>query len=480
MNHRQRVRAIRLASAAAAIGLSAACGGASARAESAMLAAPEVAFERAAKLGEFAFAHEGVLGTSMDLIVHAPRAGDAAECEGRVLAEIERLRAILSTYDSGSEICRVMAGGAVESFELAEVLEAYALWSARTNGAIELNMAGVIDCWKGGERPREVELRRALAMARAWNVDALGKGYIIDRAVAVAREVAQAGLLNIGGDIRAWGEAAWPIAIADPANPAENASPLAMFMLRDSAVATSGGYARFTEVGGRRCSHLIDPRTLMPVEGLGSGTVVAGDCVTANALATAACVRGEEEGARLAQRYGAANWMVAGSPGGGAPAAPLAAATTTAWPADFQVSLDLSFKVPRGGKVKRPYLAVWVEDAKGKVVRTVTVWGKQEKYLREMTAWWQAVGAADPKLVRSVTRATREAGKYTITWDGLDDQGNALPKGAYTLVVEINREHGRHVGEKIKLTCQDKKMETSMRATAESDESAVVYGPKAK
>jgi thiamine biosynthesis lipoprotein ApbE len=482
MNQRQRVRAIRLASAAAAIGLSAACGGAGARAESAMLGVPDAACERAATLGEFAFAHEGVLGTSMELIVHASRAADAAECERRVLAEIERLRAILSTYDSESEIRRVMAGGAVESAELAEVLDAYALWSARTSGAIELNMAGVIDCWKGGEHPTEVELRRALSMPRAWNVDALGKGYIIDRAVAVGREIAPAGLLNIGGDIRAWGSAGWPVAIADPANPAENAQPLATFLLRDSAVATSGGYARFYSVGGQRYSHLIDPRTLAPAAEFDSATVVAGDCVTANALATAACVLGAGDGTRLAREYGVANWMIPRSPRGQVPvAAPQAtAAATTAWPTDFQVSLDLSFKIPRGGKVKRPYLAVWVEDAKGKVVRTVTVWGKQEKYLREMTAWWQAAGAADPKLVRSVTRATREAGKYTITWDGLDDQGAALPKGAYTLVVEINREHGRHVGEKIKLACQDKKVETIMKATAESDESAVVYGPKAK
>jgi hypothetical protein len=96
-----------------------------------------------------------------------------------------------------------------------------------------------------------------------------------------------------------------------------------------------------------------------------------------------------------------------------------------------------------------------------------------------MTAWWQAVGG-DPKLVRSVTRATREAGKYTITWDGKDDKGTALPKGTYTLVVEINREHGRHVGEKIKVACQDKKVSTVMKATAESEESAVEYGPVTK
>jgi thiamine biosynthesis lipoprotein len=480
MNNRQRARAIRLAGAAA-IGLSA-CGGADLRAESSLHVDDRaVGIERALSMGEFTFEHDGVLGTSMELIVQAPRATDAAECERSVLAEIERLRGILSTYDPGSEISRAMAGGTLESDELAKVLEAYALWAERTGGAIELNMGGAIACWKNavadGRLPSKAELRQAAMAARAWNVDALGKGYVIDRAVAVARDVAPAGLLNIGGDIRAWGKTAWPVAIADPMQPAENAAPLATFLLRDAAVATSGGYARFYNVGGRRYSHLIDPRTLYPAAELASATVVAADCVTANALATATCVLGAGKGTRLAQLHGGANWLVPSGRGAAAPQA--ATAATTAWPADFQVSLDLSFKMPRGAKVKRPYLAVWVEDAKGNVVRTVTVWGKQEKYLREMTAWWQAVGG-DPKLVRSVTRATREAGKYTITWDGLDDKGAAVPKGVYTLVVEINREHGRHLGEKIKIACQDKKVETVMKQTTESDESAVTYGPKSK
>src|SRR4051812_45505996 len=83
---------------------------------------------------------------------------------------------------------------------------------------------------------------------------------------------APAGLLNIGGDVRAWGGAGWPVAIADPANSAENARPLTTFLLRNSAVATSGGYARFYNVDGRRYSHLIDPRTLAPAEELGSAT----------------------------------------------------------------------------------------------------------------------------------------------------------------------------------------------------------------
>ena len=45
----------------------------------------------------------------------------------------------------------------------------------------------------------------------------------------------------------------------------------------------------------------------------------------------------------------------------------------------------------------------------------MTIWGTQPKYLREMTEWWKATNG-DQKLLRSITRATREAGKYTITW----------------------------------------------------------------
>jgi thiamine biosynthesis lipoprotein ApbE len=403
-----------------------------------------------------------------------------------VCAEIERLRQILSTYDPGSEIRRVMTGGQIESVELHEMLDVYAFWNARTDGAIQMNMGGVIDLWKQGAArgrlPDDGDLCRARVAPYAWNVDALGKGYVIDRAVAVARQISPGGLLNIGGDIRAWGPTAWPIAIADPASPAENAAPLATFELRDAAVATSGGYARYYDVAGRRFSHLIDPRTCQPCDLVASATVIADDCVTANALSTAACVLGAPRGTGLAKTYGRSNWIVTRGVIGassGATNEAAAAPATAAWPEGYQVSLNLALKTPTGRKVKRPYVAVWVEDAGGKVVRTVTFWGKQEKYWREMTAWWQAV-RGDFRLARSVTRATRSPGQYTIAWDGKDDAGKALPRGQYTLVVEINREHGRHVGDKIRIACQDKKVSAVMKATAESDESTIEYGPAAQ
>src|SRR6185369_14320400 len=134
---------------------------------------------------------EGVLGTSLDLVIESARPSDAVACEVALLTEIERLRGKLSTYDPASEISRAMAGGAIESAELAELLDAYATWSARTGGLIEMNLGGVIDAWREAARtgrlPGRGELVAAARCARAWNVDALGKGFIIERAVAVAQ-----------------------------------------------------------------------------------------------------------------------------------------------------------------------------------------------------------------------------------------------------------------------------------------------------
>ncbi len=68
-------------------------------------------------------------------------------------------------------------------------------------------------------------------------------------------------------------------------------------------MATSGDYRIYFEHHGRRYSHEIDPRTAEPVaHGLASVTVVADDCVRADALATALIVLGPQRGWALAQQ----------------------------------------------------------------------------------------------------------------------------------------------------------------------------------
>jgi len=72
-------------------------------------------------------------------------------------------------------------------------------------------------------------------------------------------------------------------------------------MLRDSAVATSGDTEQLVEVGGRRYSHIVDPKSGLGVEHSASVTVIAPDCTGADALATALSVLPFAEGLKLAE-----------------------------------------------------------------------------------------------------------------------------------------------------------------------------------
>ena len=487
-------------------------------------------------LEDYTFAHDDILGTSLDLIVCAARPGDAVRCQEEVLGEIERLRAILSTYDPTSEISRVSQGlQPATAPELRRLLAAYDDWSARTGGLVDPRLNQVVRLWREaartGQVPAAAELRAALNAPGALNVDALGKAYIIDQAVALARRLVPAGLVNIGGDLRAWGDRTWQIGVADPLSPAENAPLLATFPLRDAAVATSGDYARPLVIADRSYSHLIDPRTLQPVADVRSATVVATDCVTANALAAALSVLGPPGAAGLADLGRALGHLMVDRGGGIArggsfatvadPAAPTtpaspdssppevansaatapsraasagtpaSAQTVAPWPKNFQVTVNLVIGAPapaagtgaaggRGGRVgKRPYIVIWVKDAQRKFVRTVCLFGNNSNYQSDLTTWYAASApGGDDDFIHSVSRATRAPGTYPVVWDGTDDFGKPVPQGTYTITVEINREDGRHVSTNTSIVCEGVPHAAELTATVETGVSQVSYGPR--
>jgi thiamine biosynthesis lipoprotein len=173
---------------------------------------------------------------------------------------------------------------------------------------------------KRGRLPTEAELERARAASR-WELIALtptgaikqaagagvdlggiAKGYGIDRAVAALRGAgAIGGLVDVGGDLRCFGEAphgqAWTVQVKDPFG----GDPLGELRLRDAAVCTSGNYARFTEIEGRRYSHIVDPRSGVPADAVPSATVAAPTALSADIWATALSVLGRDGLARLPQ-----------------------------------------------------------------------------------------------------------------------------------------------------------------------------------
>ena len=126
----------------------------------------------------------------------------------------------------------------------------------------------------------------------AWNLNALAKGLIVDRAVAAAAAVASVTdvLVNAGGDLRHHGAEALVVDIEDPARPYDNAEPLTRVALADGALATSGGTRRGWTIDGRWYSHVLDPRSGRPVDHVSSASVLAPDAATADVVATICAV----------------------------------------------------------------------------------------------------------------------------------------------------------------------------------------------
>jgi thiamine biosynthesis lipoprotein len=107
-------------------------------------------------------------------------------------------------------------------------------------------------------------------------------------------------LVNISGDIITWGKQPdgnpWTVAIVNPVN---KEKVFAFFPLIDSAVETSGNYEKYVEFEGIRYSHIIDPRTGYPAQGIASVSVFAKHTEIADALATGVFVMGIEVGLDL-------------------------------------------------------------------------------------------------------------------------------------------------------------------------------------
>lgn len=145
------------------------------------------------------------------------------------------------------------------------------------------------------------------------DMNAIAQGYTVD---LIADFLEQQGIehymIEVGGEVRTAGVnergEAWRIGIDKPtADPADaQKRPLQTVVpLSGKAMATSGSYRKFIERNGKKFSHAIDPRTGYPVSHqLLSVTVVADDCTTADAYATAFLVMGLDKALPIAERAG--------------------------------------------------------------------------------------------------------------------------------------------------------------------------------
>jgi thiamine biosynthesis lipoprotein ApbE len=488
---------------------------------------PLVAFAVASSLGEgiFVFHHENVLGTSLELKVAAQTATAAGRAEGAVLAEIDRQAKILSGYDPDSEFSRWFRtrGESVPvSGELYEVLSRFDRYRVLTGGALDPAAEAITRMWKTAAAehrlPDDAEVGAAAAAARGphWSLDparhtathlsgtplilnSFAKSYIVGRAADAALTCSGVAgvVVNIGGDLVVRGRWTELVNIADPRNDAENAEPIARVRVQDRAVATSGGYRRGVEIGGRFYSHIVDPRTGRPADGILSSTVVAKDPSDAGALATAFSVLTPEESASVADAVPGAEYLLIArdgrrfaSPGWTRLALALAPSVAEPepqegaglWDPSYQLTVMFDLAQIQGGRVRRPYVAVWIEDKDRFPVRTLALWGRKPRWLPELRAWQHEDAmrnaAEHHDLASSISSATRPPGKYTLQWDGKDNAGKLVKAGTYTVNIEAVREHGTYqiLRQEMEFTGTPKHID--LKAGTEISAASLDYGRK--
>lgn len=281
--------------------------------------------------------HGPTMGTRWSASVDVDASVDLEALRQDLAAAVEQVDAQMSPWKPDSDLIRLNRAPVGDWVDLpAEILEVLdcALEIQRLSaGAFDPCVGALVDAWGFGavrdapdaqaiRAARQstspaahgcLELDRPSGRARkraTLQLDLCGiaKGYGVDRMAKVLQQHGvRHALAALDGELRAVGSQAsgvpWAVALERPE--AGRRAVHAVIELEDLAVATSGDYRRYLEVGDARLAHTMDVRRCAPVNNaVASVTVLARTCMHADAWATALLVAGPDEGPAMAQRMG--------------------------------------------------------------------------------------------------------------------------------------------------------------------------------
>jgi thiamine biosynthesis lipoprotein len=245
------------------------------------------------------------------------------------VAEVKRVENLISDWIPTTQISQVNKNAGIKPVkvdkEVFDLVERAIKVSQITSGAFDISYASMDKIWKfdGSMKvmPTEEAVKKSVSKIGYKNIildpkeqsiflknegmklglGGIGQGYIADKIKALLQSKGcVSGIVNVSGDINTWGKQTdgklWTVAIVNPMN---KNKVFATFPLEDSAVETSGSYEKFVTFNGVRYSHIIDPRTGYPAQGVVSVSVFAKQTEIADALATGIFVLGVEVGLDL-------------------------------------------------------------------------------------------------------------------------------------------------------------------------------------
>jgi len=264
-----------------------------------------------------------VMGTYATVEIHATTPSTAEQVAEEIRASFERVDATMSNWREDSTLSRINREARegtvrIEDPDVYRVLKLAREYARLTGGAFDPTVGPLVRAW--GFRPHDprvpsdAEIDEALEHV-GWrkfellpehravrflddgveiDLGGIAKGYALDvGARTFARSGVTGGLLDLGGNLCAWGRPpgaeAWTIGIRDPSG----GEPVAEIDLRDRFVATSGNYENAFEIDGEVHGHLLDATTGRPARtDVIAATAIADGGAESDAYATALFVGG--------------------------------------------------------------------------------------------------------------------------------------------------------------------------------------------
>ncbi|MBV1887006.1 MAG: DUF2271 domain-containing protein, partial [Parvibaculaceae bacterium] len=152
--------------------------------------------------------------------------------------------------------------------------------------------------------------------------------------------------------------------------------------------------------------------------------------------------------------------------------------SASAWPQDFTFKVELKIPDHDVANYERPYVAAWISDKDRNLVKILLLAGSSPRWMEENYYWQRRVGRKAGSLIDAISEPTRKPGDYTLTWDGFDYEGTAVPAAPYILNIEASREHGDHQLERVEIEFGDDPFAKTLPTGAELGTIQVRYGPE--
>ncbi|MCP5061374.1 MAG: FAD:protein FMN transferase [Ignavibacteriae bacterium] len=270
-----------------------------------------------------------LMGTRFEIIAVTKDKALAEKSIDLAINEIIRIEKLISSWDVNSQTSEINRNAGIKPVkvdkELFQLIKRSKKISTLTNGIFDISFASLDKIWKFdgsmSKLPDELDMMESVSKINFKNIildgieltvflkykgmkigfGGIGKGYAANKAKKIMKELGIAnGVVNASGDLNTWGNQEdgkeWGIAITDPNNKEKNT---AWLNISSKSVVTSGNYEKFAVINGKNYTHIINPKTGMPISETKSVTIISNDAEFGDALSTSVFILGEHDGIDL-------------------------------------------------------------------------------------------------------------------------------------------------------------------------------------